>query len=495
VSAEPGAGQGHEHPVLDIKAPSRVTAELRKALRIPKNGTLVEFVLRDDVPNPQPDKLASVLSGFYMLRMINSSPHREVTLVTIGRNGISERQLSYQFPKVEIKERFEQPMTTDLGTQVIVEGVIGVTDEDLTQGEAAYTDREGGLLVLDEDDAVLDLQLFGFDDDPAARKLSGTIKLNGAGQYIRAKLNQHDPEEVLTETRDGFTREHPFYRQLRTILHPKLEPIVAKLRELGPKPKVTLSDKTRERHHEALDILNRLASQMLGTAARVPVIPIQKRTPPVAGIAFVNSRLSVQAGLTTPAALLINASMVGLNEVIHISSNVPEMVAEPAIIIRGEDPIGTDAIIKIVRVSCNVPDMVAKITARWRDVETTMEVTTTAREVLTPVDGLEFERDEYNVRINASRHLRLFVDVEKVPVGSEILTTAEGAALEVAVPRIIVEQENLITPQIAQLQILTRGVRPKKDIVVTASQAEFVAGTSVFFWAFLTACLASAGGR
>jgi hypothetical protein len=60
-------------PVIDIKAPSRVTSELRKALRIPENGTLVEFVLAEGVPNPLVDRLISILSNFYMLRMINST--------------------------------------------------------------------------------------------------------------------------------------------------------------------------------------------------------------------------------------------------------------------------------------------------------------------------------------------------------------------------------------------------------------------------------------
>lgn len=470
---------GHDHPVLDIRAPSRVTAELRKALRIPKNGTLVEFVLRDDVPNPQPDKLAATLSDFYMLRMINSSPHREVILITAGRNGVSQRQLNYQFPKTEIQDRFQDSMITDLDTKIAIEGEVGIAEEDLSQGEAAYADREGGLLVLDEDDAVLDLQLFGFDDDPAARRVSGIVRLNGVGEYIRAKLNQRDPEEVLTETRDGFSREHPFYRQLRMVLHAKLEPIVSKLRELGPKPKVTLSDRTRERHHEALDILNRVASEMLGVAARVPAIPIRKRTPPLAGIAFVNSHISIRTGLLTPAALLINARMVGLNDVIQIASDATDISAEPAVIMRGEDSIGSDAIIKIIRVKSDVPGLVGKVTARWQDVEAAMEVVTTAREVLTPVDGLEFERDEYNVRVNAGRHLRLFADVDKISIGSEILVTADNAALEVVSQRFYVKQENLITPKVAQFEILVRGLRPKKEIVVTASNAEFVAGTSV----------------
>jgi hypothetical protein len=469
---------GRERPVIDIKPPSRVTPELRAALRIPANGTLVEFVLRDDVPKPQIDKLASILGQFYMLRMINSSPHREVMLIAVGRRGNETRQLNYQFPEIEIKDQFKLPMITDLGTDISIEAEIGTTDEELSQGEAAYTDREGGLLVLDEDDAVLDLQLFGFDDDPAARRISGTVKLMGAGEYIRRKLNQSDPEEVLTETRDGFSREHPFYRQLREILHRRLEPIVAKLRELGPKPKVTLSEKTRERHQEAIDILNRLASQMLGITARVPVLPAHKRVPPDNGIAFVNNHISVQTRLATPAVLLINPNIVGPNDIINVSSNLADIVAEPTVFMRGEDD-DAGVIIKIVRIRSEIADLTGKVTARWRDVQVELDVSTTAREVLTPVNGLEFDRDEYNVRVDAGRHLRLFLDVEKIPLGSEISIIIEGTELEISKPRITVGQRDLITPKVAQLEILVRGVRPKREIMVTAAHAEYTAGTSV----------------
>ncbi len=470
---------GRENPVIDVKPPSRVTPELRTALRIPANGTLVEFVLRDDVPNPQIDKLASMLSRFYMLRMINSSPHREVTLITFGRRGNEVRQLNYQFPDIDIRDQFVERISTDLGTEIFIEGEIGTTEEELSQGEAAYVDRDGGLLVLDEDDAVLDLQLFGFDDDPAARRISGTVKLLGAGEYIRAKLNQAQPEEILTETRDGFSREHPFYRELRDILHRHLEPIVGKLRELGPKPKVTLSNKTRERHQEALDILNRLASQMLGVTARVPALPAQKRLPPNNGIAFVNSHIAVQTGLATPAVLLINSNMVGAGDIIEITSDLADIIAEPSVFIRGEDSDDTGVIIKIVRVKSDVPDLTGRITARWRTIQTELDVTTTSREVLTPVNGLEFERDEYNVRLDAGRHLRLFLDVEKIPVGSEVSIVVEGAEIDVPRPRLVVEQKDLITSKVAHLEILVRGMRTKKEIMVTATHAEFAAGTSV----------------
>ena len=471
--------EGQERPVIDIKSPSRVTPQLREALRIPENGTLVEFVLKDDVRNPQFDKLADTLNRFYMLRMVNSNPHREVMLIAAGRQGPIERSLSYRFPETEIKDRFEIFLTTDLDTQVKIAGEIGVAAEDLSQGEAAYTDREGGLLVLDEDDAVLDLQLFGFDDDPAARPIAGILRIIGAGDYIRTKLNQSDPEEVLTETRDGFNRQHPFYRELRQAIQPRLEPIVAKLRELGPKPKVTLSERTRERHQQALDILNRLASEMLGAAARVPAIPAHKRLPPRDGIAFANNHISARTGLMTPAVLLINAGMVKTGESIELRSDHSEIAVYPSAIERGEDSDESGVIIKIIRIKSDVPDITGQITAHWRNVQTTLEVTTVARDVLTPINGLEFERDEYNVRANAHRNLRLFVDLEKIPVGSTISATADSPSLFVREAAIVINDSNHITLKVGQIDIPVRGIQVRKDIIVTASHGEFVAGTRV----------------
>lgn len=472
---------GQDQPIVDIKAPTRVTPELRTALRIPDNGTSVEFILSEGVPNPQADRLVETISRFYMLRMINSSPHRDVTLIVVGSKGnvLSERQINYRFPKIDLMDRFQQSITSDLGTEIKIEGEIGITEKELSQGEAPNTEREGGLLVLDEDDAVLDLHLFGFDDDPAARRISGLMRLVGAGEYIRTKLNQAHPEEVLTETRDGFDRQHPFYRQLREHIHVRLAPLVAKLRELGPTPKVSLSDKTRERHKQALDILNQLASKMLGESARVPAVPATKLTPPIEGIAFANSHISIQTGLVTPAVLLINTSFVGAEDVISLASDNSQITVEPHSLVRSEDEREFGVAIKIVRIKSEAADLKGTIVANWKNVQSRLEVITTARNVLTPIDGLEFERDEYNVRLKARRNLRLYVDIEKIPVGSEIWITSEDAALRVSDSSVAVEAKYLVTDRVAQVDVSVMGLSKKRDIVVTASHSQYVAGTRV----------------
>lgn len=471
---------GHERPIVDIKHPAKIPSELREVMGIPANGTGVEFELAKDVHEPQPEKLAENLSHFYMLRPINSNPHRKVVLKVFKKGQLAlERQLHYKYPEIEVVKKLGQTFTTDTGATIRIEGEIGLTEAELSQGEVGYVEREGGLLVFDEDEAVLDLCLFGFDEDPAARRISGTIRLVGAGSYIREKLNQREPEEVLTETRDGFDQNHPFYRLLRDQIRPHLEPIVAKLRDQGPLPKSKLSERTQEKHQQALDLLNRLANEMLGKIGRAPLIPSSLRKPPPDGIAFVNTHVSIQTGVTTPAALLINRALVKSDDTIEITCDHPSIIVLPRVIRVGNDESADEVLIRMVRIDSDVPDIKGTIEATWRHTKTQLSITTTAREVLTPSNGIEFERDEYNVRKDAMRHLRLFVDIEKVPIGSEITFATDESILRLPEKSITVQKTHLVTEHIAQIEIAISGLVTKRETSVDARSLTYAASTKV----------------
>lgn len=63
---------------------------------------------------------------------------------------------------------------------------------------------EQGLLTVDEDNAVLDLTLMGFEDRPAARTLFGEVRIHGfKGLYKK-------DETVILDTREGLDYTHPF---------------------------------------------------------------------------------------------------------------------------------------------------------------------------------------------------------------------------------------------------------------------------------------------
>lgn len=474
--------EGQERPVVEIKPPSRVTPELREALGIPGNGTDVEFQLGEDVRNPQADKLLEKLSRFYMLRMINSSPHREVMFTAIGKQGetLSETQLSYAFPDMEELERIDKELRTEDGAVIRLEGTVGITQDELAQGEVGYEDREGGLLVLDEDDSVLDLTLFGFDDDPSARRISGLIRLIGAGDYIRRKLNESSPEEILTETRDGFDKNHAFYRLLKADIQPHLATIVDSLREKRLPPKSTLSERTQEKHNKAFELLNQLYKQMMGKTGRVPVVPSSLRVPPPQGIAFVTSHISIQTGVSVPVPLLLNRALVQPEDDISFQTETPELIVTP-LTMRAGDPDDdiNKAQVKMAKVKAEVPGITGKLIASWKGTNVEISITTTQREVVTPLNGMEFERDEYAVRLGALRHLKLFLDVERIPIGSDIGVNVDGTALKVLGERHVVQEAHLVTPNVAEYEITVKALTLASDVIVTANSGTYVAGTRV----------------
>lgn len=85
------------------------------------------------------------------------------------------------------------------------------------------------------------------------------------------------------------------------------------------------------------------------------------------------------------------------------------------------------------------------------------------------------------MKLNHVRNLRLFVDVQKVPIGAEIILTADGAEppLEISRTRTTVKTEHLVTANVAQVEFPVRGKKLCEGLMVSASHAEYVAGTTV----------------
>lgn len=473
--------KGHELPVVDIKHPARVTAELRKAFNVSGNGTMVEFQLREDAITPRPEKLVSKLNNFYMLRMINSSPHRRIVLKAVNPQGriVKEYELNYKFPEMEIVKTVDDELVLDDGSTVKIQGEIGLADHEMAQGEVGYEDREGGLLIVDEDDTVLDLCLFGYDEDPYARRIVGVLRVSGAGTYIRKKLNQEKPEEILSETRDGFDKNHPFFRVLRDQVRPHLDPIVEKLRKKEPISKSKLSDQAVAKQKQAFELLNKLYSEIMGKTGKVPLIRTSNLIPPKDGIEFINKQVTIQTDISTPGAMLLNTNMVKAGDIIRLSSDTPDIGIAPQEIKYDEAVTNKNPQIKIFRLSTKKPGIKGKIVAEWDKVRKTLDVETTEREIITPLNGLEFDRDEYVVRLGALRHLKLFVDTDKVPIGSEISFNVMNSAVRIIQSKITVAKEHLVSTQVAQVAVEIKGESILRETTLSANCNEYAAGAKV----------------
>jgi hypothetical protein len=319
------SSSGEDRPVIDITKGPEVTEELRTAWGISRNGTRVEFRLNKDMPLPKADRLEADISRFYMLRPLLSRSDRMVILRVISRGGTEDRVLKYHPPAAGATE----PVADDAwrmdweGQQINVSiELLAYTDE-LVQAERGLEEREGGLLVLDEDRTALDLTLFGYDRDPAAARFFGELRLDGVGRLIRERLAADRPEEILSETRDGFNQNVAFYRTLQDRLYKWLTPHVEKERARRSGEPTRLSRATRKRHAQAFEELNRVYRRLLGETAGTGSGTDRKPLSTDEALEFRWPSLMLQVGLPTVAQLLVNTTKVEPGSGVSISSSAP----------------------------------------------------------------------------------------------------------------------------------------------------------------------------
>ena len=191
--------------------------DIRKVFNIPKscNGTIVNFEIPSKVP--WPNQLKNKINNFYMTRFIYSDPDRNVTLKINNK----QEKLHYDFPILEddceiIDENIEFKFEN-----VLIKGKLKI-NKIQTKDESKYGELR--ILVYDNDKSVYDNTFFDYNDkQPGAENIFGYLELFDTAEIIRNKLNQDHPEEILTDTRDGFTRTHDFYKSLNKVVEPYLK--------------------------------------------------------------------------------------------------------------------------------------------------------------------------------------------------------------------------------------------------------------------------------
>jgi hypothetical protein len=409
---------GNERPVVDIAEGPSVTDELRRVWGIRANGTRVQFRLRQDVASPLYDRLARDLENFYMLRVITTRSDRRVTFRSKKADGGWESQELHHSPpaassSVPLGNR--EWVFTFEGIQISASVDLQAFVSELVQGEHSYEDREGGLLVVDEDDTVLDLTLFGFDPDPAASRLFGTLRLVGAGGLIRTRLNAPEPEEILTETRDGFDRKHPFYRQLRAEIDPWLKPFVDSERQRMGSKLSGLSEDTRKRHERAFEKLNTMYRKLLGESSGLGSGPKPASPHTDLPLEFRSARVNIQTGASKAIQLLVNTLLIPPGQGLAVTSDDPT-IAGP-ILPELEIPTSTDTNEPTVSIPIRIEGFAAgdaSVRARAQAHEARVECAVADEELPDLNSGLAFFPESVEVRDGERAHLTLYTDLRVV---------------------------------------------------------------------------------
>jgi hypothetical protein len=97
-----------------------------------------------------------------MLRFINSNPKRDVRVIYVNPQGDvieDQYEIKYQFRKVDDAEKLSwiDKLLEFERWKLNINGWVASWHEPLTQGEVEKDERQGGLLIIDENDNVYDL--------------------------------------------------------------------------------------------------------------------------------------------------------------------------------------------------------------------------------------------------------------------------------------------------------------------------------------------------
>jgi hypothetical protein len=224
----------------------------RQAISIPSgNGTLASFDLPSGSRVPQFETVREALSTLYPLRKVLSNPNRDVRLRYRGESF----PLHYKEPLGEVKATGAADVSTDAGAMTL-EYSISVAPNELDQAESDR--REGGILVVDEKDAVIDLSLYHFNRDPDAERIFGEVKVVGLRNAMR------NDETIVTEERHGLNDKNKSARQLIGSIESLLDPIVRELREQKRRRDSEVSAKTKQKVAQLTNDLNELAARITG---------------------------------------------------------------------------------------------------------------------------------------------------------------------------------------------------------------------------------------
>jgi hypothetical protein len=239
-------------PWYEISDPIPATTELRNRHSIDGNGT-IDYCKADRQLTgsiPQFDTVHRELANNYLLRKIMTNPHRKVYLVDKNAK-TAPRRLRYKMP--EGKEILIDDFTVSYGQygNFPIHISIWRAERELTQ---TGDERNGGLLIVDDEGIVLGISLFKYDNEPLASRFFGEVRI---GRF-RELLEKEEP--VLREERDGLVARHPFCQALITEIEKRIEIKVKEERLRKQKEDRSKIDREEvARYKKAFSILNEIA--------------------------------------------------------------------------------------------------------------------------------------------------------------------------------------------------------------------------------------------
>lgn len=405
------------------------------------NGSCVRVLLHEECAIPDEGTIVPLLSQFYMLRLINSDPNVTVRVFRYrAQKQVFNDELEYDFPIGDIINKFAfdlsipPSITGKTFPALKVDGIVCRASVGGLKGKEARDGRENGLLIVDENDAALDLTFLPeFEGAPYLNRLYGIVRIAGIRQVLDHILNT-GKESPLTTTRDGFDTKHDFTQILFKELKRRLEPVYRKEEERYNKSQsAELSPETKKKLQEALKHLNKHLTELIGDGEGPEGSETEKWDDVPIQFAPKTTRLTV--GKPRLVYLVLRAKDAKGNGMVLLDSDSSKVQVTPTSFQIDKSRSIQGFLVQAISLKCDVLHEAADVTAVADGLDETLEKSlrvedVVAAAILEPPEEMEFRPKESKGQPNRKNNLVLFINSAVVPVGRKIdftITKAQGA--------------------------------------------------------------------
>ena len=443
-----------------------ITDQERKKLGIEKNGTIVKGTLPKDPFFVRDFKtLYKHLCRHYMLRKINQLSK---TYRIILRDHKNQKVLKYTPPKGEVLYDKLCYVPYD-GVNFLIKITIKKADRRLGQsGEF----REGGLIVVYNEDAVADCSLFGFDADSYARKLYGEVEIQ-AQVFKVAKL--FDPKKPIIDEkrRIGLDSDHPFVQHLTSEIQIHLRKIIESEREARKKLRESVI-KSRKTRNKVISEFNAMARKELKEKRDIiifPLPPYWTAPEPPDFFKFYYEYLDIMQYQTTVVGLGILPDIVSDGSPITITSSDPAIQVTPNMIFVDSTKAIAGLIRERIKLLGNKCGVQATITAKHDGKTDEMNVNVTVNPVLNPKDGFAFIPDNVTIPDGKRKKTDLIIDLALIKQGmpGKVIFASSTPNIHCPSDMGVLPGLNVIGEKVVRLAVPLKGNGVRTKGTVTAS--------------------------
>lgn len=222
-----------------------------------KDGTVINInITNEKIKIPEYENFKEQLSKHYALRDINGSKHRDICLTfdNLRKKSKIHTKITFSHPEGK-KVKEEEIKIHGYGDKVKV-----VIYESSTSLDSPRNNPFGlaGILMKTKG-AILDNQLFRFDNDPAGLYFFGKAICEGMEERLRK-----GETEIIDPNRGGLEWRHEYCQALSQEIEKVLEPyVLEKRRTLQRKPEKAVKESTNKMLRKLCSLLNELAKQEL----------------------------------------------------------------------------------------------------------------------------------------------------------------------------------------------------------------------------------------